>query len=47
MEVVPVNAKDINFVSYPKTLIKDRRIFRENYDLLIESIHKANEILYW
>ena len=46
-EVVPVNAKDINFVSYPKTLTEDRQGYlEENYDLLIgEYPQSANEIV--
>ena len=46
-EVVPVNAKEINFVSYPKTLTEDSQGYlEENYDLSIgEYPQNANEIV--
>lgn len=46
-EVVPVNTKDINFVSYPKALTKEGEGYLEtNYDLLIgEYPQNANEVV--
>lgn len=46
-EVVPVNTKDINFVSYPKALTEEGEGYLEtNYDLLIgEYPQNANEVV--
>ena len=46
-KVVPVNTKDINFVSYPKALTKEGEGYLEtNYDLLIgEYPQNANEVV--